>query len=146
MLKIIEPNLKGASLGCRAASLKNGSRIYEIPANGIHCAELDQRHLAWWFLAHVIGLFHRVGYVEPIECLHAQESKKWTRWGRSLPSSFIRNFTMVRARHANGGAVPKESRLENKGIVRGTIYVGIRICTKYSFFIKPTVVSILAAM
>ena len=46
---------------------------------------------------------------------------------------------MVRARHANGGAVPKESRLENEGIARGTIYVGIRICTKYSFFVKPTV-------
>ena len=53
--------------------------------------------------------------------------------------SFIGNVSMVRARHANGGAVPKESRLENEGIARGTIYVGIRICTKYSFFVKPTV-------
>jgi hypothetical protein len=34
MLKILEPNPKGASLGCRAAPLENGSRIYEIPANG----------------------------------------------------------------------------------------------------------------
>ncbi len=46
---------------------------------------------------------------------------------------------MVRARHANGGAVPNESRLENEDIACGTIYVGIRICTKYSFFVKPTV-------
>ena len=46
---------------------------------------------------------------------------------------------MVRARHANCGAVPKESRLANECIARGTIYVGIRICTKYSFFVKPTV-------
>ena len=46
---------------------------------------------------------------------------------------------MVRARHANGGAIPKESRLENMGIARGTIYVGIQIWTKYSFFIKLTV-------
>ena len=46
---------------------------------------------------------------------------------------------MVRARHANGGAIPKESRLENAGIARGTIYVGTQICTKYSFFVKPTV-------
>jgi len=53
--------------------------------------------------------------------------------------SFIGNVSMVRARHANGGAVPKESRLENEGIEHGTIYVGIRICTKYSFFVKPTV-------
>jgi len=45
---------------------------------------------------------------------------------------------MVRARHVNGGAVPKESRLENEGIARGTIHVGIRICMKYSFFVKPT--------
>ena len=45
---------------------------------------------------------------------------------------------MVRARHANGGAIPKESPLENKGIARGTIYAGIQICTKYSFFVKPT--------
>jgi len=29
--------------------------------------------------------------------------------------------------------------LENEGIARGTIYVGIRIWTKYSFFVKPTV-------
>jgi len=48
---------------------------------------------------------------------------------------------MVRAGHANGGAVPKESRLENEGIAHGTIYVGIRVCTKYSFFVKPTVLS-----
>jgi len=46
---------------------------------------------------------------------------------------------MVRAQHVNGGAIPKESRLENEGITRGTIYVGIRICMKYSFFVKPTV-------
>jgi len=56
-----------------------------------------------------------------------------------LPPSFIGNFTMVRAGHANGGAVPKESQLENEGIVRGTIYVVIQICTKYPFFVKPTV-------
>jgi hypothetical protein len=37
----------------------------------------------------------------------------------------------------NGGAVPKESRLENEGIARCTINVGIRICTKYSFFVSP---------
>jgi len=36
-----------------------------------------------------------------------------------------------------GGAVPKESRLENEGIARGTVYVGIRIYTKYSFFVSP---------
>ena len=48
---------------------------------------------------------------------------------------------MVRAQHANGGAIPKESQLENEGIACGTIYVGIQLCTKYSFFVKPTVVA-----
>ncbi len=47
---------------------------------------------------------------------------------------------MVRARHANGGAVPKESRLVNAGIAHGTIYVGTRICMKYFFFVKPAVI------
>ncbi len=52
MLKILEPNRKEASLGCRAAPLKNGSRIYEIPANGIDRAEPDQRHrLSIFYLA-----------------------------------------------------------------------------------------------
>jgi len=53
MLKILEPNRKGASVGCPAAPLKNGSRIYEITANGIHRAEPDQRHrLSIFYLAY----------------------------------------------------------------------------------------------
>ena len=35
MLKILEPFWKGASLGPHAAPLKKGSRISQIPANGI---------------------------------------------------------------------------------------------------------------
>jgi len=57
-----------------------------------------------------------------------------------IATLFHRKFHHGEARHAaNGGAIPKESRLENEGI-GGTIYVGIRIHTKYSFFVKPTVV------
>jgi len=53
MLKILETKRKRASLGCRVAPLKNGSRIYEIPANGIHRAEPDQRHrLSIFYLAY----------------------------------------------------------------------------------------------
>ena len=60
MLKILEPNRKGASLGCRAAPLKNGSRIYEIPANGIHRAEPDQRHQLSIFYLYLTELFLHV--------------------------------------------------------------------------------------
>ena len=44
MLKILEPFWKGASLGRRAAPLKKGSRIFQIPANGIHRAERCREH------------------------------------------------------------------------------------------------------
>ena len=59
-----------------------------------------------------------------------------------IAALFHRKFHHGEARHAaNGGAVPKESPLENEGI-GGIIYVGIRICTKYSFFVKPTVIGL----
>ena len=56
-----------------------------------------------------------------------------------IAALFHQKFYHGESTTANGGAVPKESRLENEDIARGTIYVGIRICTKYSFFVKPTV-------
>jgi hypothetical protein len=50
MLKILKPNQKRASQGCCAAPLKNGSRIFNIPANGSHCADHHPRHwLARYF-------------------------------------------------------------------------------------------------
>jgi hypothetical protein len=50
MLKILKPNWKRASQGCCAASLKNGSRIFNIPANGSHRADHHWRHqLARYF-------------------------------------------------------------------------------------------------
>jgi len=47
MLKILEPFWKRASLGHHAAPLKNGSRISQIPANGIH---RDDHHWTHWLL------------------------------------------------------------------------------------------------
>ena len=44
MLKILEPFWKGAPLGPHAASLKKGSKIYQILANGINRAEDCQVH------------------------------------------------------------------------------------------------------
>jgi hypothetical protein len=50
MLKILEPNRKRASQGCCTAPLKNGSRIFNIPANGSHRADHHWRHrLARYF-------------------------------------------------------------------------------------------------
>ena len=57
-----------------------------------------------------------------------------------IAALFHRKFYHGESTTWDGGAVPKESRLENEGISRRTIYVGIRICTKYSFFVMPTVV------
>ncbi len=44
MLKILEPFWNRASLGCRAAPLKKGSRISQIPENDIDRAERRQVH------------------------------------------------------------------------------------------------------
>jgi hypothetical protein len=66
MLKIVEPNRKGASLGCLAAPLKNGSRIYEIPANGIHRAEPDQRHRLFIFYLAYGTFFTRAMFLSAV--------------------------------------------------------------------------------
>jgi hypothetical protein len=44
MLKILEPFWKRASLGHRAAPLKKGSRISQIPVNGIHRDDHHRTH------------------------------------------------------------------------------------------------------
>ena len=88
--------------------------------------------------AHVIGLIDRVGYLEPIECFTCARIEEKNLLREVIATLFHRKIYHGEARR-DGGAVPKESRLENKGIECGTIYVGIRICTKYSFFVKPTV-------
>ena len=64
-----------------------------------------------------IGQIDCVGYVELIECVTCARIEEMNSLREVIVALFHRKF-----------AVPKEFRLVNKGIARGTIYVGIRIC------------------
>ncbi len=86
----------------------------------------------------VIGLINRVGYLEPIEYFTSARIEDMNSLREVIAALFSWKFYHG---ESYGGAIPKESRLESEGIARGTIYVGIQICTKYSFFVKPTVLS-----
>ncbi len=61
MLKILEPNWKRASQGCCAAPLKNGSRIFNIPANGSHRADHHRRHWLARYFTRAVFPFVMVG-------------------------------------------------------------------------------------
>ena len=84
----------------------------------------------------VIGLIDRVEYVEPIECFTSAriEDMNWLR--EVVAALFHQKFYHGESTTCKWWCHPNESRLENEGIAHGTIYVGIRICTKYSFFVK----------
>ncbi len=71
----------------------------------------------------VIGLIDRVGYVEPIECFTSERIKEMNSLREVIAALFHREFYHSESTTANGGAVPKESRLENEGIACGTIYI-----------------------
>jgi hypothetical protein len=61
MLKILEPNRKRASQGCCAAPLKNGSRFFNIPANGSHRADHHWRHRLARYFTRAVFPFVMVG-------------------------------------------------------------------------------------
>jgi hypothetical protein len=61
MLKILKPNWKRASQGCCAAPLENGSRIFNIPANGSHRADHHRWHRLARYFTRVVFPFVMVG-------------------------------------------------------------------------------------
>ena len=108
MLKILEPFWKGASLGRCAAPLKKGSRISQIPANGIHRTE---RHRVHW-LSSLRNYFYA--------CDVSSEKKRWCFFGFFFPPEKPKMFAGRRCRplllYRN---LFQESRLPYQGFVLG---------------------------